>query len=31
MQTSAADVYAAGDVALAHNSAAGRAVAVEHR
>jgi len=30
MQTSAPDVYAAGDVALAHNTAAGRAVAVEH-
>jgi NAD(P)H-nitrite reductase large subunit len=30
MQTSAADVYAAGDVALAHNTAAGRALTVEH-
>jgi 3-phenylpropionate/trans-cinnamate dioxygenase ferredoxin reductase component len=30
MQTSAADVYAAGDVALAHNNGAGRAIAVEH-
>jgi 3-phenylpropionate/trans-cinnamate dioxygenase ferredoxin reductase component len=30
MQTSAADIYAAGDVALAHNSTARRAVAVEH-
>jgi NADPH-dependent 2,4-dienoyl-CoA reductase/sulfur reductase-like enzyme len=30
MQTSAPDIYAAGDVALAHNSAARRALAVEH-
>ena len=30
MQTSAADVYAAGDVAVALNTAAGRHVAVEH-
>ena len=30
MQTSAADIYAAGDVTLAHNSAARRALAVEH-
>jgi NADPH-dependent 2,4-dienoyl-CoA reductase/sulfur reductase-like enzyme len=30
MQTSAPDIYAAGDVALAHNNAARRALAVEH-
>jgi 3-phenylpropionate/trans-cinnamate dioxygenase ferredoxin reductase component len=30
MQTSAPDIYAAGDVALAHNSAARRALTVEH-
>ena len=30
MRTSAEDVYAAGDVALAHNAAAGRHLAVEH-
>ena len=30
MQTSAPHIYAAGDVALAHNSAARRALAVEH-
>ena len=30
MRTSAADVYAAGDVALAHNNGAGHAIAVEH-
>jgi 3-phenylpropionate/trans-cinnamate dioxygenase ferredoxin reductase component len=30
MRTSAQNVYAAGDVALAHNSTAGRPVAVEH-
>ncbi len=30
MRTSAENVYAAGDVALAHNSTAGRAIAVEH-
>lgn len=30
MHTSADDVYAAGDIALAHNADAGRAVAVEH-
>jgi NADPH-dependent 2,4-dienoyl-CoA reductase/sulfur reductase-like enzyme len=30
MATSAPGIYAAGDVALAHNTAAGRAVAVEH-
>jgi 3-phenylpropionate/trans-cinnamate dioxygenase ferredoxin reductase component len=30
MRTSAHNVYAAGDVALAHNSTAGRPVAVEH-
>ena len=30
MATSAADVYAAGDVALAHNTTAGRHLAVEH-
>ena len=30
MRTSVENIYAAGDVALAHNSIAGRAVAVEH-
>lgn len=30
MSTSAPDVYAAGDVALAHNDSAGRCLAVEH-
>jgi 3-phenylpropionate/trans-cinnamate dioxygenase ferredoxin reductase component len=30
MRTSAENVYAAGDVALAYNSTAGRSVAVEH-
>jgi 3-phenylpropionate/trans-cinnamate dioxygenase ferredoxin reductase component len=30
MRTSVENIYAAGDVALAHNSTAGRAVAVEH-
>ena len=30
MRTSAEDVFAAGDVALAHNAAAGRPLAVEH-
>jgi 3-phenylpropionate/trans-cinnamate dioxygenase ferredoxin reductase subunit len=30
MQTSAPDIYAAGDVALAHNTVARRALAVEH-
>jgi 3-phenylpropionate/trans-cinnamate dioxygenase ferredoxin reductase subunit len=30
MRTSADNVYAAGDVAMAHNSTAGRSVAVEH-
>ena len=30
MRTSADDVYAAGDIALAHNADAGRAIAVEH-
>jgi 3-phenylpropionate/trans-cinnamate dioxygenase ferredoxin reductase subunit len=30
MHTSADDVYAAGDIALAHNADAGRAIAVEH-
>ena len=30
MQTSTPDIYAAGDVALAHNVVAGRALAVEH-